>query len=552
MISGLMQVVLKNAPMIIAEQTSTGMIISEGHQAFQRAHILSASISGGLDYKSFRSQTTIPGPEDDGIIERIGDIAIISSTKTALAVDSGEATAGSTKGSFEVIPLPASFEPAKKDPVLPCYSMGPYEQNGEFFGRTEVLGMIDQTFFSSQESGMPMDMGSLRSFALCGMGGMGKTQIAVEYMFTRKSRFDAIFWLHADDVNVLAENFAHIASSLGLEPAEGGKDLLISREKVKGWLSDPVRSFDTDIATKDEALWLLIFDNVDNLEVLNDYWPATGRGYVLVTSRDPWAKTSFYTANSGIDLKPFEKEESVQFINTLTHASMTANKEDINALADRLAGLPLAIAQVAGIFRRLRLSYGDLLKLFDQTGHKIYDMEGEKPLSGYTHSVSTVWALDILSKDAATFSLLQVISLLDPDRIPEPVLQSGLRDLQIQGVPKDLVSYFESRKILVQSSLITYNEERGELMVHRLLQEAMTSRMDQNRYIEVFRGVFDLIYSAWPFQTLIKRHNTARWNDCAALFPSVTRLKNAYLDQTFMKHHQVADSFATLLNDAGW
>lgn len=470
------------------------------------------------------------------------------STSKLTQPNSGEATAGSTQGSMEIIPLPASFEPTKKNPVLPCYSLGSYKPNEAFYGRTEVLQLIDKSLLPTQRP--PSSEKLLRSFALCGMGGIGKTDVAVQYVFTRKTIFEAIFWLHADDSNILAENFARIAQDLGLEAAEEAKDLTVSREKVQGWLSNPVRSFDSNEVTDDEVPWLLVFDNADNLEVLNDYWPITGHGSILVTSRDPLAKKSFYTVNQGIDVEPFKGEETVEIIKALTHNSATANEEDLVALAERLAGLPLAIIQMAGLIRRLRLSHSDALKLYDQARQEFFNMKTEKQQSGYEHCLATVWAFDSLSKEA--FTLLECLSFLDPDQIPERILTEGITSIAVDNWPGSLFGYYRARKELTQSSLITYNGEREQIRVHRMLQEATKAKMDQGRFIEIFRGMVTLLEQAWPFQSLIKRHNTARWKECAALFPSIIRIKDLFQESSHLAGHKPTVSLASLLNDAGW
>ena len=550
-ILALAKVVVENAPKLVAVQTNTC------ETTFQLAGFVGTlmlaldSQPQGLDYITLRSHTTVDAPRTEMSNEDGRDIAIVSITKTALATpNSGDATAGSTKGSIEIVPLPTSFEPTKMDPILPCYSLGPHEPNKEFYGRSDELELMDKTLLRDASSLNSSEFKVLRSFALCGMGGMGKTQVAVQYVFTRKYHFEAIFWLHAGDASVLAECFAKIAQDLGLEGAEGGKDLTVSRERVKGWLSHPVRSFDSNYAADDEANWLLVFDNVDDLDVLHDYWPATGHGSVLVTSRDPLAKTSFYTANNGIDLKPFGPQETAQFIKLLTHASTTVKQEDLDTLADTLAGLPLAITQMAGVIRRLRLSYRDFLKVYEQSQQQLYDMGLDKPPPGYTHSLATVWALDTLSAEAS--SLLQLISLFDPDRIPERMLTDGLSSLYVPNLPNNLIRYYEARKVLIQSSLVTYNEDVGEIVVHRLLQDAARSKMNSDRYVEIFNAAFTLLEKAWPSQSLIKRHNTTRWSDCAALFPSIVRLKNAFQEHPHLKDYKPRDLLATLLNEAGW
>jgi hypothetical protein len=84
-----------------------------------------------------------------------------------------------------------------------------------------------------------------------------KIQIEVEYAYSRRSEHDAIFWVTADDMNILAEEFACITGDLGLEDAREAEDLTMASELVKIWLSDPIRSYDTPSSLENEASWLV-------------------------------------------------------------------------------------------------------------------------------------------------------------------------------------------------------------------------------------------------------------------------------------------------------
>lgn len=539
-----------NAPQIISEQNTCCETIAPLTSAIPLTLGIDTA-PPAIDLESLLSHSTIQSNRTPLSAEDSQDIEIVSSTRTGPAApNSVDTTAGSTQGSIEMIPLPTSFEPIKKNPKLPCYSLDPHKPNDDFFGRQHELKLIDQTFFPDPP---PLEPSDLRSFAICGMGGMGKTQIAVEYVFTRKSRFEAIFWLHADDANVLAEQYAQIAQDLELEVAEGPGDHTASRETVKGWLSNPVRSFDSNNVDQGEVSWLLIFDNVDNLNVIQDYWPATGLGSILVTSKDPLAKTSFYTANHGINLQPLSLEETAEFIRLLTKTTTAVKKEDLASLADTLAGLPLAIVQMAGVIRRDRLSYSDFLKVYKESKESqqiLHNAGIDKPRPGYNHSLATVWALDRLSAEAN--GLLQLMSLMDPDRIPEMVFTDRISDLHLAEMPSNLLGYYKARKVLTQSSLVTHNEDRGEMLVHRLLQDATKSKMSSKRYIQIFGAACQMFHDSWPFESLAKRHNTARWKQCANLFPSIARLKNVVHEISNVSNQKPHDSFAALLNDAGW
>lgn len=125
------------------------------------------------------------------------------------------------------------------------------------------------------------------------MGGISKTELAIEYVLSRLDKFDAVFWVFADTKRKLANGFADIAKRLGLSGDNDNEpDDVTAREMVKGWLANPVGIF-TDKDGKSErreGRWLFAFDNADDPGILYDWFPSQGPGAILVTSRDPSTK----------------------------------------------------------------------------------------------------------------------------------------------------------------------------------------------------------------------------------------------------------------------
>lgn len=445
-----------------------------------------------------------------------------------------------------------NFDVVKKNPHLPCFSMKVHKRRSDFFGRTDILELIDENLLPDNRRNVSFGEGSLRSYALCGMGGIGKTQIAVEYAYSRKSKYDAIFFITADGKTVLAEEFARIAVQLGLEDQSEANDLTVSCEIVKGWLSNPVRSYQAPQSPANEVSWLLIFDNVDDLEVLEEFWPTTGSGAVLLTSRDSLAKNQIYTANNGIDLKPFSETDATQFLNSLTKATAQSS-QDIHAaeVADRLGGLPLLIAQMAGVMARLRLSYSDFLRLYNDSGIEEISMTGTAASTAQqVYSISYKLGFDGLAP--ASLGLLSLIAVLDPDRIPESILLGACSNASLQHFPATLKEYYEARAQLLQTSLINQNPETHDIWVHRIVQDVAKGKLGPNRLVIIYNLAISAVSSVWPFATLETRFHTARYKHCVLLFPSIVRLKDAYDYITSLEsfHHRLKT--AVLFGDAGW
>ncbi|ERS95532.1 hypothetical protein HMPREF1624_08048 [Sporothrix schenckii ATCC 58251] len=110
---------------------------------------------------------------------------------------------------------------------MPCYMRNAVKPNHKFVGRTDILAQIGRELLSA-------DGGGFHSFSLSGFGGIGKTQIAIHYAFSRDAQFDAVFWVAADDPTRIDRGFYNIANALGLMPAADAKDVNACREKGSG------------------------------------------------------------------------------------------------------------------------------------------------------------------------------------------------------------------------------------------------------------------------------------------------------------------------------
>lgn len=462
------------------------------------------------------------------------------------------ATAGSSDGGFEIIPQISDILPGRQGTRLPCHIL-PVSRNKGFFGRVDALQEIFNTFFPMQQVKLDppeQEPNEVKTFAICGPGGVGKTQTAIEFVFTHKDRYDAIFWIFADATTKISESFTRIALDLGLVTSDSvdARDPVVTRDLVKGWLADPLKTADpADDGAIDYATWLLVFDNADFPEELEEYWPLDGPGCVLFTSRDPLAKHSNYLAMNGIDLKPFGLDEGTKFLTRLT-----MKEEDGGSVVKALGGFPLALTQMAGVIVRRDLTFEEFAKTYNEEEgrEELFQLRLSqgKRRSGYEHTIASVWALESLKYGR---TLLEVLSFLDPDGIPEMILTNHPEVVSQDTFPKTSISYQKARTELLQSSLIS--RSAGRIQVHRLIQDAARTKLSHPQTKEIFSTTVALVSSIWPFEAFDWRHDAARWRVCEQLFPHVLALKHHHgrfklSCDTFKMDLQ----FAKLLTDAGW
>ncbi|KAL8682882.1 MAG: hypothetical protein Q9186_001128 [Xanthomendoza sp. 1 TL-2023] len=502
--------------------------------------------------------------------ERTITARLEASPELSMTNSSAVNTEGSSKTDFIKVPSSTGATSSRREPKLPCMALDAYDRNKDFFGREDVLDLIGQALLPQKEKMLSSENDGLRQFALCGFGGLGKTEIALEFAHRHKHKFDAVFWVRADASSKLNQTYCDLSVRLGLEEPSDSKNYTVSREVLKGWLSDPWKpaagqdeAFKAAAPSSAQATWLLIFDNADDPYVLTDFWPQ-GSGSVLITSRDPLAKVAFSTAPSGIDLHPLREQEGATLLKKMTHGTENADAAARN-ISNSVGGLPLALAQIASIVMRQDLTLEEMWVLYsDRSEHSsLHGLNFKPNTPQYPHSIATVWAFERLRPAARAF--LDVLAFLDPDRIQEDLFAESISDEMLPDFPTAGSSYREARTDLLQSSLVKRNKESFELTMHRLVQDAARAKLGTRKFNAIFSLIVHLIWSNWPsampkaflqsadLQPKItnQRLVVGRWPRCAALYPHVLRLKDLWQ----LTHHippVVKMKFAALLNDAAW
>ncbi|KAI9733663.1 MAG: hypothetical protein M1834_003265 [Cirrosporium novae-zelandiae] len=460
---------------------------------------------------------------------------------------------GSSTFDAEMIPILDGFSPPRKKAKLPCFMVDTFVKNREFFGRQDIIELLDSTLLPPRDLLVSSEPNTMKCVSLCGMAGLGKTEIAIEYAFSRKDRFDAIFWVSADNLEKLGSDFSRIATVLDLEDPNEPHNQVVNRELAKGWLSHPLKFLDQnhDSVGQAEASWLIIFDNADDPDILTDYIPIFDSGSLLITSRNPLSKTNSSPTTLGIDLIPFKEEEAALFLQQLTHKT---NEGDIaKQVANKLGGLPLAISQMAGVIRRQYLSFPEFLERYEDEEEKegLLNLELQPHRVTARGTIASIWAIEQLSRPARSF--LEVLSIFDPDCIQEDVLINRLEVIDtLSEYPKKKAAYYAARMELLQTSLIKRNEERKEFWMHRVLQDAVRAKMEAQHLFRVFSAATNLISAAWPPASLEKRHNTDRWKACQDLYPHVISLRNIYIKYFTRKDYSLNAELAALFSEAGW
>lgn len=449
----------------------------------------------------------------------------------------------------------SSSTDSARGPILPAYIV-PVSRNENFFGRKIPLSAMEQALCPS----VPVDQGAKkpqsypRSFTVYGPGGMGKTQIAAEFVSQHRGEFDAVLWVRAEDSDKIAQDFKDIAVQLGLVATDSvdALDLSYARDVLKRWLVHPLKDMSNREGSSDPELasWLLVFDGVGSGDVLNEVWPYDGPGSILITSRNP------HSWSTSLELKPWNTSIATGYIFQRTgFQESDEEKSAAITIANRLGGLPLALSQVAGILIHQEISLKQFVHDYgkregDEEFLQWSEIDAGPASVDYGLNVASVWAFDSLGPGAL---LINTLSLLDPDGIPENLFTRLSETHDIIGDVAQVKEEYESaREELIARSLITESKREQKLIVHRLVQEASRSKMRPAELRRTFLTCVGLISGQWPFEQLSWRHGTARWSACEELFPHIQKLKSIFSTITPAPESFDDYGFAKLLIDAGW
>ena len=332
------------------------------------------------------------------------------------------------------------------------FSNLPERRNPHFTGRQEILEGIHKTFETKETIALTQ--------AIAGLGGIGKTQVALEYVYRYGYEYDQIWWVNAETDETILASFLNFAIKNKIIK-EDTKEAEIIIEAVRDWM----QQYDN---------WLFIFDNVEKENKLQRFLPAQsfGRRHVLVTSRSPR-----FLRCLPINIGVFTEFEACKFIEKYTQKPAD---EYFKELAKKMGYLPLALDQAGAYMKIHRMNYKEYLDLYKKHHLELlseYDDDPDKK------TVATTWTIsfDAITNKASQ-QLLNLCAFFAPDNIFTELftVASDVLPDELREAVTNKLKYIKTRDELTKYSLVTLNDD-NTLSIHRLVQEVIRDNLKQEQ-----------------------------------------------------------------------
>src|SRR5579884_16472 len=410
-------------------------------------------------------------------------------------------------------------------PPQPVWNM-PFHRNPFFTGRRKLLETLHENFTSAKKQRQ----------AISGLSGSGKTQIAVEYAYRYRNEYTCILWMNAADANALASDFAIAANLLHL-PQRTIQNQELTIAAVKQWLHD-------------HPGWLLILDDVEDIDMVSKFLPTGDGGHILITTGAQAVGPNFNL----IRIEPIDKDEGILLL--LRRAKLLAPDASLDAASEQdkaqaaqiveaMDGLPLALDQAAAYIEETKCSLADYYNLYQKNSLKLLQRRSSLQ-ADHPEPVASSFLLsfaEVQQASDAAADLLRLTAFLAHDDIPEELITKGASSFEpplrtIATNPLELDRAFEA---LGRYSLLARDLDAKMMRIHRLVQAVLRDQMSQEEQQGWARQVVLAVNQAFPAEV-----KEATWEICKQYLPHAL-----VCQQLIAQYHFKTQEAANLLYRTG-
>ncbi|PON29870.1 hypothetical protein TGAM01_v201236 [Trichoderma gamsii] len=361
-------------------------------------------------------------------------------------------------------------------PARAAIRLIPYPRNEDLVHRPDLVDKLNIL--------LPYPSDISHSAALWGLGGSGKTQIALSYAYQRCADAScSVLWVHADTEATFSQDYKSIARKLQINNSR------LSDEDLLEAVRDGIAALSN---------WVLIIDNADDLRLfgvgqiaeetktLFQYIPHASTGTVLWTTRDAHITGTLVGQRQGIEVARMTFDEAKQLLLTFGSAEPSIEEAEIDSLVEELQLLPLAIMQARVYMQRTSTTPKEYLSLLAQ--HKkrwiILNVNefNRHRRPRVPNNVLETWTISmtrIRQESENAYNVLHVIAYVSNENIPHEVITTALKHLD--NCLKDDSEELESEAVkiitrLKEFSFIGIRKGEGDgrnYEMHKLVQEAI-------------------------------------------------------------------------------
>ena len=343
---------------------------------------------------------------------------------------------------------------------------------GSFTGRDEQLVALRTQLIDRGAATL------VPTAALYGMGGVGKTQLALAYAQRHREDYELGWWIPAETRLGMLTALADLGEVLGLRGEQTPAEVAV---QVRDGLAE-------------RSGWLLIFDNAPDPTAVAEFLPVAGGGHVLVTSRDP----AWQGIAEPVSVDLLTSDEAVQL---LVGRSGDGDRQAAARLADAVDRLPLALEQASAYVAQQHLTLAGYLELFDQRRAEL--LARGKPLAyqGTVDATFTLTIQQLRERNAAAVQLLELCALLAPDELPLDLLLSQPHRLPepLAAAAQDPLQRHETAAALFAAGVLT-KDMGGTARMHRLIQAVTQDHLPEPERKQHVTEAVELMAELFPYE----------------------------------------------------
>lgn len=369
-------------------------------------------------------------------------------------------------------------------------------RNLMFTGREELLVALEQGLRSGPTAVLP--------HALHGMGGVGKSQLALEYVYRHATEYDLVWWIPAELTTEIQRSLVELARKMNLRVTpEANTAVPAVLEALRTGM--PYQK------------WLLVFDNAESPNAVQGYFPSAPEGgpagSVIVTSRNP----QWNTLAHPLEVDVFARPESIQLLHR-RNAELT--HEEAGQLAEVLGDLPLAVEQASAWLAETGMPAAEYLRVFEEKRAELMAVSAPPQ---YEETVATAWnvSLDHVEKKyAGALQLLQLCSYFAPEPISRQFFSIAVAEsiaMELDLIFTDPMRLSRAIREISRYSLAKINYRTNAIQMHRLVQAVLVARMSVEQRERFQHGAHLLLAANTPSNP----RDPQNWPRFGQLYPHV-------------------------------